>query len=365
MSAEFSHKNANLELLHTHWLKRLIELNRKNFKVPPTIMPALTLTATPQSWPLLKPFRISRGVKTTAETIIAQISDGTHCGKGECTPYARYGESVASVLSTLATIARTPDQFSTPQAIAESLPAGAARNALDCALIDYEAKKSGRSAANRFNLTLKPQITAYTLSLDQPAAMFEAALGAANRPVLKIKLGGGEGDQERLSAIRKAAPAPRLIVDANEGWSIADLDHHLKACLENRVDLIEQPFAVGQDDALQGFKSPIPLCADESLHTCADLDHLGARYQAINIKLDKSGGLHEALALMHEAERRQLTVMIGCMVASSLAMAPAFLIAQKARWIDRDGPLLLAKDHENGLKSEGSLLYPPSPILWG
>lgn len=328
-------------------------------------MPPLTLTARAQSWPLKKPFRISRGVKTQAETVIAEISDGVHKGHGECTPYPRYGESIESVLKELGRVAANPAHFRDARAIEEALPAGAARNALDCALIDFEAKRSGIPAASRFKIAMKPLDTAYTLSLDTPAAMHRAAKEASSRPILKIKLGGGGEDHERLLAVRQGAPDARLIVDANEGWRADDLAHRLDICRENRVDLIEQPLPAGEDDALATIRSPIPICADESLHTRADLRRIAGRYDAVNVKLDKTGGLCEAFALIEEAERLGLSVMVGCMVASSLSMAPAMLIAQRAAWVDLDGPLLLAHDHPHPLHFEGSLLYPPSAALWG
>lgn len=325
----------------------------------------LTLSARAQSWPLAKPFRISRGVKTTAETVIAEVSDGLHSGHGECTPYPRYGESVDSVLEQLNTANKNASDFSSNDAIQEILPAGAARNALDCAFADFEAKRSGIPLAKRLGIKMGPLDTAYTLSLDDPATMYEAARAATARPVLKIKLGGGGEDTERLKAVRKGAPGARLIVDANEGWNVDEWDDHLKACVENDVGLIEQPLPANKDDVLKNIKSPIPLCADESLHTRNELDHIAECYDAVNIKLDKTGGITEALAVRKHAEEHGLIIMVGCMVASSLAMAPAVLVAQGAAWVDLDGPLLLAEDCKNPLKFEGSSLYPPSPALWG
>lgn len=328
-------------------------------------MSTLTLKARAQSWPLAKPFRISRGVKTIAETVIVEISDGLHSGFGECTPYPRYGENVKSVLDELIKIAQNPGKYETTQAVQEALPAGAARNALDCARIDFEAKRSGIAAAQRYDITLAPCDTAFTLSLDDPHAMFKAAKAAQSRPVLKIKLGAGIEDVERLAAVRKGAPDARLIVDANEGWTGDEFDIQLKACIKNRVGLIEQPLPADDDDALLNIKSPIPLCADESLHTRAELDHIIKRYNAINIKLDKTGGLTEAFAVYKQARQQGLVIMVGCMVASSLAMAPALLIAQRATWVDLDGPLLLADDINNALTFNASTIDPPSPKLWG
>lgn len=328
-------------------------------------MPPLNLTARVQSWPLRKPFRISRGVKTRAETVIVEIGDGQITGRAECTPYGRYEETVASVIASLENLAREPERFSTLDAVAALAP-GAARNAVDCALLDWQAKASGIPVARRFGLTPRPRDTAFTLSLDTPAGMFEAARAEQARPLLKIKLGGGDGDHERLEAVRKGAPGAALIVDANEGWRTDDIDFHLKACLAARVALIEQPLPANADDALRHIRSPIPICADESLHTRHELGEIAARgYQAINIKLDKSGGLTEAFAVAEAAEGLGLGIMIGCMVASSLAMAPALLLGEKARWIDLDGPLLLAEDHPDGLRYIGSRVYPPEPALWG
>ena len=328
-------------------------------------MPPLTLKAYSHSLPLEKPFRISRGVRTTANMVVAEISDGTHTGRGECMPYPRYGETIESVLELLENVAKNEESFATLEACQNALPPGAARNALDCARLDFEAKKSGRSVASRFALTMKPQVTAFTLGIDTPSAMYEAAKTARDRQVLKIKLGAGDEDIERLSAVRRGSPKAKLIVDANEGWKPEDFDHHLKSCIENNVGLIEQPLPAGDDDALLSIKSPIPICADESLHTRQELDHIEKRYDAINIKLDKTGGLSEAMVVLEEAEKRGLIIMVGCMLSSSLSMAPAVLVAQRATWVDLDGPLLLARDCDNALSYEGSTILPPTPQLWG
>ena len=246
------------------------------------------------------------------------------------------------------------------------MPAGAARNALDCAFWDLDAKQTGRRAYELAGLAApKPLVTAYTISLAAPAAMAQAAAQAAARPLLKVKLGGGEADGERIAAVRRAAPKAELIVDANEGWSADNLAQNLAACADAGVTLIEQPLPEGRDDALLHIKRPIPVCADESVHDRASLDALAGKYDAINVKLDKSGGLTEALALAAEAERCGFSIMVGCMVATSLAMAPAMLVAQRARVVDLDGPLLLAKDRAEGLCYEGSLVYPSEPALWG
>jgi L-alanine-DL-glutamate epimerase-like enolase superfamily enzyme len=246
------------------------------------------------------------------------------------------------------------------------MPAGAARNALDCAFWDLAAKQAGRSVHFLAGLSApKELVTAYTISLDTVQAMGEAAARAATLPLLKVKLGGGRDDGERIAAVRRAAPSAALIVDANEGWSEADLEPNLAACVQAGVTLIEQPLPQDRDDALAQISRTIPVCADESVHDRASLEAIAGKYDAINIKLDKAGGLTEALALAAAAERRGFGIMVGCMVATSLAMAPAILVAQRARVVDLDGPLLLAKDRPHGLRYEGSIVYPAKPILWG
>jgi L-alanine-DL-glutamate epimerase-like enolase superfamily enzyme len=246
------------------------------------------------------------------------------------------------------------------------MPAGAARNALDCALWDLEAKQAGRRAYDMVGLAApKPLTTAYTISLAAPAAMAAAAERAASRPLLKVKLGAAEGDGERIAAVRRAAPQAGLIVDANEGWNETNLAQNLAACAKAGVTLIEQPLPEARDEALAALKRPIPVCADESVHDRASLAKLVGKYDAVNIKLDKTGGLTEALALAAEAERHGLKIMVGCMVATSLAMAPAILVAQRAGVVDLDGPLLLAKDRQDGLRYDGSVVYPPEAALWG
>jgi L-alanine-DL-glutamate epimerase-like enolase superfamily enzyme len=247
-----------------------------------------------------------------------------------------------------------------------AMPRGAARNALDCAFWDLAAKQAGRSAHDLTALPApKPVVTAYTISLDTPAAMADAAARAASRPLLKVKLGGGRDDGERIASVRRAAPKAELIVDANEGWGEDDLERNLAACAQAGVTLIEQPLPEGRDAALAQISRPIPVCADESVHDRASLEAIGGKYDAINVKLDKAGGLTEALALAAEAERRGFDIMVGCMVATSLAMAPAMLVAQRARVVDLDGPLLLAEDRPHGLRYDGSIVYPAEPVLWG
>ena len=319
-----------------------------------------------ERWPLAGAFTISRGTKTEAVVVAVEFGDGTHRGRGECVPYARYGETPDGVVAAIEAIRPALRGGLDRVGLQDALAAGAARNALDCACWDLNAKQTGRRVHELAGLAVpKPRITAYTLSLAAPAAMAEAAERAALRPLLKVKLGGGDDDGRRIAAVRRAAPQAELIVDANEGWNEDNLAQNLAACAEAGVTLIEQPLPDGRDAALARIKRPIPVCADESVHDRASLDALAGKYDAINIKLDKAGGLTEALALAAAAERRGFAVMVGCMVATSLAMAPAMLVAQRASVVDLDGPLLLAKDRPDGLRYVGSLAYPPEPALWG
>src|ERR1700691_4789359 len=321
-----------------------------------------------ERWPLAGAFTISRGAKTEAVVVVAELSDGNHRGRGECVPYARYGETPDGVVAAIEAMRPALRRGLDRAALQDAMPAGAARNAIDCACWDLNAKQAGRRAYELAGLAApKPLVTAYTISLGAPAAMAEAAERAAARPLLKVKLGGGGGDDDgkRIVAVRRAAPNARLIADANEGWDEKDLAKNLAACAEAGVTLIEQPLPEGRDAALARIKRPIPVCADESLHDRAGLGALAGKYDVINIKLDKAGGLTEALALAAEAERRGFGIMVGCMVATSLAMAPAMLLAQRASVVDLDGPLLLAKDRPGGLRYIGSTAYPADPPLWG
>lgn len=327
--------------------------------------PPSTLQARIERWPIAGSFTISRGSKTEAVVVVAEVRSGEHSGRGECVPYARYGETpdstVAQILSLQAHVAEGLDR-ATLQTL---LPAGAARNALDCALLDLEAKRSGSRIWDIFGQPApRPCTTAYTISLGTPEAMAEATGAAAHRPLLKIKL-GSDDDASRITAVRRAAPNAQLIVDANEGWRADNLAWNLAACTEAGVTLIEQPLPAGQDDALASVERRIAICADESVHDRASLAGLRGRYDAINIKLDKAGGLTEAMAMADAAKALDLQVMVGCMVATSLAMAPAMLLAQRARYVDLDGPLLLAADREHGLRYDGSTIYPPDAALWG
>jgi L-Ala-D/L-Glu epimerase len=320
-----------------------------------------------ERWPLAGAFTISRGSKTEAVVVVVGLSAGIHRGRGESVPYARYGETPDGIVAAIEAMGPAIRAGLDRQGLQTAMPPGAARNALDCAFWDVNAKEMGRPAYELAGLAMpRPKTTAFTISLAAPAAMAEAAERAASRPLLKVKLGGAdEDDPKRIGAVRRAAPRAELIVDANEGWVDDRLAPNLAACADAGVTLIEQPLPEGRDAALGRIKRPIPVCADESVHARASLDALAGKYDAVNIKLDKAGGLTEALALAAEAERRGYGIMVGCMVATSLAMAPAMLVAQRARMVDLDGPLLLAKDRPEGLRYDGSLAYPPEPTLWG
>ena len=325
----------------------------------------MKLTVRDERWPLAAAFVIARGAKTEAHVVVAEIEDGGARGRGEAVPYARYGESVDGVLAQIESVRSSIEDGVDTENLQDLLPPGAARNALDCALWDLEAKRTGVPAyARAGRRRLDPLKTAFTLSLGAPEAMAEAARAAAGRPLLKLKIGGPD-DLDAVRAVREAAPKPRLIVDANEALTLDELTRLAPEFDRLNVLLIEQPLPVGEDAALEGFSSPVPLCADESLHTRAELAACARRYTAVNIKLDKAGGLTEALALRREAEALGLSIMAGCMVATSLAMAPAMILAQGAAFVDLDGPLLLARDREPGLVIRGSMIEPPAPDLWG
>jgi L-Ala-D/L-Glu epimerase / N-acetyl-D-glutamate racemase len=327
----------------------------------------MNLSVRIERWPLAGAFTISRGSKTEAVVVVAELSDGTHRGRGECVPYARYGETPDRIVAAIEAMRPALHQGLDREALQVEMPPGAARNALDCAYWDVNAKRSGRKVFELAGLVApEPRVTAYTISLAAPPAMAEAAERAASRPLLKVKLGGGDDDDAaRIVAVRRGAPRSELIVDANEGWNADNLARNIAACADCGVTLIEQPLPEGRDEALGRAKWPIAVCADESVHDRGSLDGLADRYDAVNVKLDKTGGLTEALALVEAAERRGLAVMVGCMVSTSLSMAPAMLVAQRARVIDLDGPLLLAKDRPDGLHYDGSLIYPPDSTLWG
>jgi L-alanine-DL-glutamate epimerase-like enolase superfamily enzyme len=325
----------------------------------------LDLSVRTERWPVAGTFAIARGARTEAVVVVTELRDGVHTGRGECVPYRRYGETVETVVAAIEGQREALAGGLDRAALQHAMPAGAARNALDCALWDLAAKRAGRPVHALAGLPPPlPLTTALTLSLDMPAAMGAAAAKASARALLKVKL-GGDGDPERIAAVRRAAPQAALIVDANESWSARNLADNLAACAAAGVTLVEQPLPQDADDALTAIAHPIAICADESVHDRGSLDRLAGKYDAINIKLDKAGGLTEALLLAADAERRGFALMVGCMVATSLSMAPAMLVAQGARVVDLDGPLILARDRPHGLVYEQSLVHPATPQLWG
>jgi L-alanine-DL-glutamate epimerase-like enolase superfamily enzyme len=310
---------------------------------------SLSLTVRVERWPIREPFTIARGTKTEAVVVVAEVSDGTYKGLGECVPYARYGESPEGVQASLFSTSEKLKEGMTRRELQKLLPAGAARNALDCALWDYEAKASGIPVAERLGIVVQPVEIAYTITLGTPEAMGAKALKATEKhALLKIKLGGGtEEDVKRLGAVRRGAPNARLIVDANEGWSPEHLAVLMFACKEMDVLLVEQPLPEGKDDELTDLSYRVPVCADESARTSADIPKLAGRYDAVNIKLDKAGGLTEALLMREAARKAGMKVIVGCMVSTSLSIAPAMLLTPGADFVDLDGALLLTKDRGN------------------
>lgn len=324
----------------------------------------MQLNARAAVFPLAEVFSISRGSRTEATVVEVELTVDGHRGRGECVPYARYDESVESVLAQIDELRDGLTDLNT-QNLQERMPAGAARNAVDCALWDLQAKRNGRRVWEMLGLSAPGTLTsAFTLSLEDPETMQLKAARESHRPLLKIKL-GGEGDMARLEAVRRGAPQSRLIVDANEGWDIALYQSLAPHLIKLGVDLVEQPLPASDDEALLGVDRPVPLCADESCHDRASLQAMQGKYDFINIKLDKTGGLSEAIALRDAAQKAGLGIMVGCMVSSSLAMAPATLLAQGASFVDLDGPLLLAQDRPEGLQFTGSDIAPAAPSLWG
>lgn len=324
----------------------------------------LTIDAREETWPLDKPFRISRGTRTETRVVVVTLTDGQHSGRGEGVPIKRYNQSPASVLAEIESIKSAPNLHR--EQLQKLLPPGAARNAVDCALWDLEAKISGKRAWELADISIAPEVeTTFTISLDSPEAMAAATQAATNLPILKLKLGGDHADVTRVEAVREAAPKARLLVDANESWTP---DHYLRvvpSLVEFGVELIEQPFPADANNVLETLDHPIPVCADESCHTTADLPGLKKRYEVVNIKLDKTGGLTEALLLADGARRAGFKLLIGCMVCTSLGVAPARLLAGAADWIDLDGALLLSRDREHGLAYEDGKIGLPSRQLWG
>lgn len=324
----------------------------------------LTIEAHEEIWPLRHPFRISRGSRTEAHIVVVTVTDGKHIGRGEGVPLARYNQSVASVVAQIESV--RGEKNLSRQTLQDLLPAGAARNALDCAFWDLEAKISGKRVWELANTPNVREVeTSFTISLDTAEKMGAAAKTNAELPILKLKLGGNDRDLARVEAVREAAPETRLLIDANESWSLQHYKNVVPELKRLRVELIEQPFPANSDEVLETLDRPIPVCADESCHTTADLARLTNRYEGINVKLDKTGGLTEALRLCERAHNAGFKLLIGCMVCTSLAIAPAQLLASFANWVDLDGPLLLAHDRPQGLSYRNARIGLPDPALWG
>ena len=318
-----------------------------------------------ETWPIRGSFVISRGAKSVAEVVLAELREEHRRGRGECVPYPRYGESPGQAMAQIEGLRHELEHGLGRAELQQALPPGAARNALDCALWDLEAKRAGRRVWELAGVPAPgPLVTAFTLSLDAPGAMAREASAERQRPLLKLKLGGAE-DLERVRAVRQAAPRSRLIVDANEAWTPETLAELMPEMAALGVALIEQPLPAGADQALAEIERPVPVCADESCHDRASVAELAAKYDYLNIKLDKCGGLTEALGLARAGQEMGLGLMVGCMVGTSLAMAPAMMLGAAAQFVDLDGPLLLARDRRPGLRFEGSTIAPPAAALWG
>jgi L-alanine-DL-glutamate epimerase-like enolase superfamily enzyme len=327
-------------------------------------MTALLIEAREEIWPLKEVFRISRGSRTEAQVVVVTVSDGKHTGRGEGVPIKRYNQNIASVLAQIESVKRVPNL---DRHLAQKLlPTGAARNALDCALWDLEAKRSGKRMWELANLPIVDQVeTSFTISLDSPEKMAASAKANSNQRILKLKLGGDALDLQRVEAVREAAPMSRLLIDANESWSPEHYRKIIPALKGLGVELVEQPFPADADEVLESLDHPVPVCADESCHTTTDLPRLKNRYEVINVKLDKTGGLTEALRLCEQARESGFKLLIGCMVGTSLSMAPARLLASAAEWVDLDGPLLLARDCDHALPYENGRIGMPPRELWG
>jgi len=327
-------------------------------------MTALLIEAREEIWPLKEVFRISRGSRTEAQVVVVTVSDGKHTGRGEGVPIKRYNQNIASVLAQIESVKRVPNL--NRHLAQKLLPTGAARNALDCALWDLEAKRSGKRTWELANLPIVDQVeTSFTISLDSPEKMAASAKANSNQRILKLKLGGDALDLQRVEAVREAAPMSRLLIDANESWSPKHYRKIIPALKGLGVELVEQPFPADADEVLESLDHPVPVCADESCHTTTDLPRLKNRYEVINVKLDKTGGLTEALRLCEQARESGFKLLIGCMVGTSLSMAPARLLASAAEWVDLDGPLLLARDCDHALPYENGRIGIPPRELWG
>lgn len=324
-------------------------------------MPPLRLEVRDEIWPLREAFRIARGSKTSAHVVVVTVSDEHFNGRGEAVPYARYGETVTSVIGQIKALPQGAQLVD----LRGLNPGGAAGNALDCALIDYESKLRAAGFETLFSASaLKPVTTAFTISLAAPEVMATKAQAAQNLPLLKLKLGAA-GDEERMRAVRKARPDAGLIADANEGWTVKALPELMRTAAEAGIEMIEQPLPGAESEALRTIEHLVPICADESVHTAADVPGLRGLYDAVNIKLDKAGGLSNALLLKRAAREAGMKIMVGSMVGTSLAVAPAMLLAQDADWTDLDGPLLLARDREHGIEIKNGVMAPPDRRLWG
>lgn len=324
-----------------------------------------TLSARYKRFVLKQPFRIARGVKTAADVITVEIASGTATGRGEGVPYGRYGESIEGVLAQVETARSAIEAGADRNALQAFLPPGAARNAIDCALWDLEARESGIAVTSRLgNPPLGPIHSALTIGIDTPAEMAQVATRLARAPLLKVKV-DSDDPAARIRAVRNAAPRASLIVDPNESWDEALVRQMAPVLVECRVDVLEQPVPAGEDSWLAGYVSPVPICADESVHVIGDLETVATRYDAVNVKLDKAGGLTAALALAHGTRERGLKLMSGCMVCSSLGIAPALHIARMADWADLDGPIWLLKDRTGGVRDEDGRLFPPVKGFWG
>lgn len=324
----------------------------------------LSIESREETWPLRETFRISRGSRTEARVVVVTASDGHYVGRGEGVPIRRYNQTSESVLAQIDSIKSEKDL--NRERLQKLLPPGTARNALDCALWDLESKRSGKRAWELANIPIVSQVeTSFTISLNTPGQMGHAASASSTSPILKLKLSGDDADLARVEAVHKAAPNARLLIDANESWS-PDHYRNIAPKLKGlRVEMIEQPFPANADGVLEDLDRPIPVCADESCHVSADLPRLKNRYQLINVKLDKAGGLTEALHLCTRARESGFKLLIGCMVGTSLSMAPARLLASDADYVDLDGPLLLVRDRDHGLEYHAGRIGIPRPELWG
>ncbi len=318
-----------------------------------------------ETWPVRGVFRISRGSQTDIVVVTAEIREGVFIGRGECRPYARYGETPESVIAVIEAIRQDLQEGLERDELGHYLAPGAARNAIDCALWDLAAQRAGQPVWQLAGLSPpQPLITAYTLSVDSPENLAATAKSQMGRHLLKLKL-AGQDDLQCIAAVRANAPAARLIIDANEAWSQREYEELTPELVRLGVEMLEQPFPAGSDACLSSLPKLLPVCADESCHDSNSLDRLTGLYDVVNIKLDKTGGLTEAMRMKAAARQRGFEIMVGCMVGTSLAMAPAFFLAQDARYVDLDGPLLLAKDRLSGLHFEGSQLFPPDGAFWG